>query len=173
MPTICEHFEASKIHEIKQSEDFSKHFGVTLEEIPQEAGVTGDYLVSISSKKLDNIMGCSCKNKRIEFKNEKASKRTGNVFCEYQQTTDAGCCYKTSGWVKAINQNCILVVQVFHINTRPYLLFDKETFPRLLEYTFNEVRTTRGSNGNPVQLWQYGHLIKVFNAILAAKYMFT
>ena len=100
MPTIIEHFAQSKLKEILQAADFESYFGVKLREIPQGPGITGDYSVRESSTKLDSIMGYDCFNQKIEFKYEKMSKKTGNVFCEYEQTSDGGCTFKKSGWVE-------------------------------------------------------------------------
>ena len=173
MPTIIEHFAQSKLKEILQAADFESYFGVKLREIPQGPGITGDYWVRESSTYLDSIMGEPCFNKRIEFKYEKKSSQTGNVFCEYEQTSDGGCTFKKSGWVKAIDDGCILVVQLHTNGESPYLLFNEETFAVLLKAAFRQTRTTRCSNGNPVTLHQMGHLIKVPRAIEAARHTFS
>ena len=172
MPGILQHFAESKLKEILQAADFETHFAVKLREIPQGPGVTGDYVVRESSTKLDEIMGEPCLNKRIEFKYEKMSNKTGNVFCEFRQTSDAGCTFKKSGWLKAIDDGCILCVQLHANRECPYLLFDEAAFEVLLNSAFRQTRTTRCSNGNPLTLHQWGHLIKTHLALAAAKYAF-
>ena len=172
--SVLEHIKHSVPTEQRQIFQFAGYFGVVLQrDESQGPGTTGDCVILKSSEQLDDVMGYPCLGKRVEFKSDNKSRYTHNMFLEYTQTSNGAVSFNTSGGVKAVRDGCILVQQVYRRDgTHPYLMFDEASLTATIGDAFKSTRTKSRSNGNPVTLWQWGHLVKVHAAEKHATYTF-
>ena len=141
------HFGLSEIDERAQAVCFRNRFGVELTKIKQGPGVCGDYLVtdtSDSTLELEIALGHPLLGKRIEFKNDKASLKTGNFYVEFEQTGDGWFTRKPSGHAMAIDTGCVLVISSGE-NT---FVFNDVSFAKLIQHATRDVCTRAGRNGN-------------------------
>mgnify|MGYP000657433047 CR=1 FL=1 len=81
-------FKECEIVEHRQADDFKHRFGVDLERVPQGINVVGDFFVLAATdftRPLEIAIEDSLVGRRIEFKNDRASVNTGNLFLEFEQ----------------------------------------------------------------------------------------
>ena len=166
------HFGLSEIDERAQAVSFSARFGVHLGKIKQGPGVCGDYLVEATSadtRELESALGHPLQGKRIEFKNDKASLKTGNFFIEFEQTGDGWFTTKPSGHAKAIDTGCILVISS---GPNTYI-FNENSFPQLIGRSTRELTTRPGRNGNPPGVHTRAKIVPVKHGITTASYHYN
>ena len=135
------HFSVCSVHEQKQAAWFSNQYSVTLEPIAQGPGVVGDYTVVQSSPAFEEAFPGY---RTIEFKHDKTSEKWGSLFVEFEQTRDYWRSKKVSGHLKAVINDCLLVIQ----SGRSFFCFKKEDFMSIFRITKKERTTCRGANGN-------------------------
>ena len=159
-----EFFKECEIVEHKQADDFKHRFAVDLERIPQGINVVGDFFVLAASdftRPLEIAIEDSLVGRRIEFKNDRASVKTGNLFLEFEQTLDGWHSKKISGSHKAILDDCILVVT----SGTTCFVFNSNAYFRLIAHK-TDVRTTRKRiNGNTNGSFTRGMLIPLKFAV--------
>ena len=141
MTTITQHFYNSKVHESIQARLTENFFEIELEPIHQGVGVVGDYTVIKNSEKFSTLFPNIT---IIEFKNDKSSVVYNSFYCEYEQTKDGWYTCNPSGHLKAIQANCLLVIQ----SGREFFCFDKETFMSLFEQATVEKTSRMNIYGN-------------------------
>jgi len=166
------HFGLSEIDERAQAVSFSSRFGVQMSKIPQGPGVCGDYVVTETShdtSELEVALGHPLLGKLIEFKNDKASLKTGNFYIEFEQTGNGWFTSKPSGHAKAIEMGCILVISS-GANT---YIFNENSFPNLLQRSTRELTTRAGRNGNPPGVHTRAKIVPVKHGKSTASYYYN
>ena len=154
------HMKSSNTFEIFQANRFEEVFDVDLEKVAQGVGVTGDYTV-ITANNCDNPRYEKIRNSQIvEFKHDKASKKTHNLYLEFAQTLDGFFTSKPSGCDLAIKNGNLLVITT----GCQCLVFDEPHYNKLLEYVTRDVQTKNRSNGNPPGSFTRGHIVPVICA---------
>ena len=166
------HFGLSEIDERRQAITFSERFEVELEKIPQGPGVCGDYRVTKTSEKtkeLESSLGYPIIGHLIEFKNDKASKKTGNLFVEFEQTSDGWFSRKPSGHALAISNGCVLVISA---GEKTYV-FNTENFQNLVKGATRDLCTRPGRNGNRPGCYTRAKLVPLKTATGTACYRYN
>ena len=149
-------FDKCRKTEVAQAEEFSRQFDVTLEKLPNIPGESGDYVVTKGSypKFPEGTI--------IEFKFDKTSLKTGNIFLEFEQTRDCWFSTKESGIKKALSQNQIVVITIpTNTGSGSYLLKDITDYDMLVASSHRTCTTRSGSNGNHNGCYTRGHLVCV------------
>ena len=144
--------------EISQSKWFQSHFNCTLERIThQRMGCATDFKITQirSPSKLD----ASVLHGFVEFKFDKASKRTGNLYLETRQTIDFGHSYRPSGINLAVDQSTFIVFSVPDHTQTCHYMFTSVEMQELLNRKLRVVRTANCRNGNLPGVWTYGKLL--------------
>ena len=139
---------------------FENEFRCILEQVKnQRVGTGKDY--KITSLCLDSALPKSDLNKFIEFKFDKACRKTGNLYLEYEQTFDFGVKYQPSGMILAIEQSKFIVFSVKYIGCIHHYVFTGEEMRELLKRKMRSVRTRDNANGNRDGCWTNGFLMPV------------
>lgn len=149
---MLKYLKVCNLAEKKQATIFSKTFDVKLEKLPNMAGTSGDFIV-VYSKNED----CPV-NTVVEFKNDSAAKRTGNVFLEIEQTSDNWFTTKCSGVALAVKKGQLVVITCGEEN---FLLKTIAQFDELVSMKHTTRTTKSGRNGNPNGCFTKGHLVKL------------
>lgn len=148
-------FALNKIDETEQARDFSKTFNVLIEKMPDIPGNSGDYII-VQTRNKDYPL-----NTVIEFKNDKASKRTGNMYVEFEQTCDNWFTSKTSGIKLAIKNGQIVVIKSA---TENFIIRNHTEYTELTWGKHDTLTTRSGSNGNSNGCYTRGHLVSLVHA---------
>ena len=158
--TFISHLKCSTKFEEIQATRFEEVFDVDLHKIEQGIGVTGDYKIT-RSHSCENRWYEKIRNSPIvEFKHDKASTKTNNLYLEFAQTLDGFFTTHSSGCDLAIKNGNLLVITT----GTQCLVFDEPHYQKLLEYVTRDVQTKNWSNGNPAGSFTKGHLVSVRNA---------
>ena len=145
-------FASNKPDESEQARQFCAHFHVVLKKLQDVGGRSGDYRV-VSLNSLEFPLSTV-----IEFKNDKRSLRTKNLYLEYKQTIDGGFTTKTSGIELAVQQGDVCIIKSGAEN---FILRSKEEYKQLLEKSHGDVRTGKEINGNLKGCFTNGYLVKL------------
>ena len=158
----------SQSFECLQASRFEEVFDVTLEKIKQGVGVTGDYTITMANN-LDNDNYKKIKTYNdIEFKHDKASSKTHNLYLEFEQTLDGFFSSKPSGCDLAIKKGNLLVIT----SGNDCLVFDEPCYEKLLHYVQRDVPTKSFKNNNPSGSYTRGHLVPVLCAKLCCLFSY-
>ena len=164
MNRVLKHIWSSKKAEDNQRFAFEQAAGIKLESLPQGPGICGDAVVVQSTNKLFPVQT------KIEFKNDKRSRRTGNFYLEFQSSCDSKVTWYQTGAVKAAKEGCYLCLQ----SGKKNLVLSPEKF---LECFKNEkgrcISTSPGCNGNSLNCSTMGKLLKVSVVALYSCFSFT
>lgn len=144
-------FASNKPDEIMQASQFSQEFSVKMETLPQGPGTSGDYII-VQSKNPDYPL-----NTVIEFKNDKSSQRTGNLYLEYEQTSDNW----FTGIELAISHGQIAVIRSGQEN---FIIKNHKEHAELVSRKHRTITTKAGANGNRCGCYTRGHLVKIKHA---------
>lgn len=144
-------FELNKIDEVEQARVFSNKFDVKMERLPQGPGTSGDYIVVQTNNDVYPLSTV------VEFKNDKSSQRTGNLFLECEQTSDNWFTRKKSGIALATYQNQLVVIKSGKEN---FIIRNRDEFAALINKSHRTLTTRSGANGNSHGCYSRGHLVK-------------
>ena len=153
--------------ELIQRRNFEEHYGVRMERITQTAGITGDYIIvqtSEATRVLEEKVGYSLLNRKVEFKNDKTSVQYKSFFVEFETTSNNWGTKQESGHVKAINQGCLLCIN----SGRDMFIFNEAAFNRILPYCTHIRQTKFRSNGNHPDSRMKGKIIPLWAARINA-----
>ena len=151
-------FDLCKRDEIRQAHDFSNEFQVELTKLPDVAGTSGDYEVT------NGTCPQFPTGTVVEFKYDVSSKKTGNVFVEFQQTSDNWFQSRTSGIKLAMENNQIGVISV---PTRVgngcdnYIIKNMAEYDSLVQNSHRTITTRACINGNHRGCYARGHLVRL------------
>lgn len=154
-----------KTVERRQIHDFEQHFQCETEALPQTPGVVGDCIV-VQRDGPDDIVSVG---QRIEFKYDRASTRTGNLFIEFRQTSDEWRSYRVSGCRKAILEGCLLVIQT----GSTYLVFDNVSYDELIQKSVCTCETRTGANHNRIGQFAEGYIVPTTAAYQCCSYAYS
>jgi len=165
------HYVVSDVVEREQALAFRLTFGVNLLKMPQGPGVTGDYLVTQTSRateQLETALGYNLEGRLIEFKDDKASLNTEHVYVEYEQTNDFWWSKKPSGHDLGIARGCVLVIA----SEPTCFVFNQTAFAELKNGT-TKVRTTKyRKNGNNPGQYTRGRIVPLFHCRNTATFIY-
>ena len=165
------HFKKCEIPESRQATGFATHFGVVLERVEQGPGIVGDYRVTTTSKKteeLETLLGYSLLDKLVEFKNDGTSLTFKSFYVEFEQTVDYWNSRSKSGHVKAIDAGCLLILA----SGNDSYVFDDSCFEEFLKGTIREQHTKSRSNGNQPTCFTRGKIVPLKWARKTAKTLY-
>ena len=149
-----------KDDEARQAVWFQSHFNCILTPVEKQGlGCQRDYTITKihNPKKLP----VEALNQNIEFKYDKASRGTGNLYLETRQTFDFGNSYHESGMVLAVAQSMYIVFSVPHFTETHHYVIPAPLMRELLTRKLRAVRTHNTQNGNAPGVWTYGALLPV------------
>ena len=153
----------SKSDEATQARWFEKHFGCVLQPVTnQRCGNARDFkIVALSEHTL--IPGCL--NCYVECKYDYSAAVTGNLFLEYEQTSDNGCTFQPSGMTLAVKQSKFIMFSVKHADRIHHYVFTNTQMTCMLgRHKFHKLRRRRtppGKNGNRPGAYTRGYLLPV------------
>lgn len=150
-------FKTCQKYEISQAKGFSSTFGVSLEKLPAVPGVSGDYMVM---KKLHRKMHTLQfpMGSVIEFKDDKASTKTGNLYIEFRQTSDNWFTSQKSGILLAIDHGHKVVIRS---GTDNYIMKTLKEYETLVSHSHRTITTRQNANGNRRGCFTNGYLVKI------------
>ena len=151
-------FDLCKRDEIQQAHDFSNQFQVSLSKLPDVAGTSGDYVV------MDGNAPKYPTGTVIEFKFDKMSKKSGNIFLEFQQTTTNWFQCKSSGVKLAMECDQVVVVSIptrFGNGMEHFLIHNMDEYDRVVQESHRTITTRPQINGSPRGCYTRGHLVKI------------
>ena len=119
-------------------------------------------------KALETALDFPVLGRKVEFKHDKAAKRTGRLFLEYKQTSDGWCTKKQSGHEKSILEGNILVITT----QGECFVFNKTSYNALVKRTLHVRTTTHRKNGNHPEAYTMGRLVSVGAARECASYVY-
>ena len=148
-------FTENSVIEGVQANDFGARFQLTLLKLPNVGGTAGDYrVISSTSTEFPH-------STVIEFKNDKRSVRTKNLYLEFRQTRDCFFTFKRSGIALAIKQGQIVVIKSGIEN---FIIRTLAEYKKLLEKSHMSAKTRAEINGNSNGCFTEGHLVKLIFA---------
>lgn len=145
-------FESQKPFEKEQARIFSERFQVVLKKLQDVRGQSGDYAVVKGELFPPSTI--------LEFKNDKKSLRTKNLYLESKQTTDGWFTTKKSGVALALQQGQVVVIKSGNEN---FILRTQTEYQKLLKMSHAEVSNGTGINGNPAGSYTKGDIVKLIH----------
>ena len=147
------------MNESHQAHWFETHFKCTLKYVDnQRVGTAKDYEITAIAD--DSPLGVVDIGQFVEFKFDKACKKTGNLYLEYEQTFN-GSTFVPSGMTLAVEQSKYIVFSVEYLGCVHHYVFTGEEMRELLTRKMRSVRTRDNANGNRDGCWTNGFLIPV------------
>ena len=169
---MLQYFAVCGARERAQAEEFCLRFGVDLEPVPQGTGIVGDFVVLATSdrtRELEERLGYKLLARRIEFKDDKTSVKYKSLFVEFESTSDFWATRHSSGHAKAVLDKCVLVVA----NGPRSLIFNEQSFARLVEGATKTLSTKFRSNGNLPASFAHGKIVPIDWALKAASFVYV
>ena len=169
---MLKYFEICGERERAQAEEFCLRFGVDVEPVPQGAGIVGDFVVlgtSDRTRELESRLGYDLLGKRIEFKDDRTSVKYKSLFVEFESTSDFWATRRISGHAKAVLDGCVLVVA----NGPRSLIFNEQTYARLVEGATKTLSTKFRSNGNLPGSYSHGKIVPLCWAVNTASLVYV
>jgi hypothetical protein len=143
--------------EAYQAAWFERHFKCTLRYVDnQRVGTAKDYEITavLEGSSLDS----SDVGEFVEFKFDKACKKTGNLYLEYEQTFN-GTRFIPSGMKLAINQSKYIVFSVKFVGCVHHYIFNRGDMREILTHKMRSVSTRPNANGNRDGCFTKGYLL--------------
>ena len=132
--------------EAYQAHWFETHFKCTLRYVDnQRVGTQKDYeIVALGPESSLPVLDIG---QFVEFKFDKACKKTGNLFLEYEQTFNGGT-FIPSGMTLAVEQSKYIVFSVKYVGCVHHYVFTNADMRELLTRKMRSVSTRPNANGN-------------------------
>ena len=142
--------------EAYQAKWFETHFKCTLKYVDnQRVGTAKDYeIVALGD---DSPLGVADLGQFVEFKFDKACRKTGNLYLEYEQTF--GSTFIPSGMTLAVDQSKYIVFSVKYSGCVHYYVFTSENMRALLKRKMRSISTRPNVNGNRDGCFTNGYLL--------------
>ena len=145
--------------EAYQANWFERHFKCTLKYVDnQRVGTAKDYEIIALAE--DSPLDIVDLGQFVEFKFDKACKKTGNLYLEYEQTFN-GSTFVPSGMTLAVDQSKYIVFSVKYPGCVHHYVFTGQDMRELLTKKMRSVRTRDNANGNRDGCWTNGFLLPV------------
>ena len=145
--------------EAYQARWFETHFKCTLKYVEnQRVGTAKDYEITAIAD--DSPLGVLDIGQFVEFKFDKACRKTGNLYLEYEQTFN-GSTYLPSGMTLAIDQSKYIVFSVKYLGCVHHYVFTSGDMREILTRKLRSVRTRKNINGNRDGCFTNGFLMPV------------
>jgi hypothetical protein len=145
-----QYFAKCNVFEKRQALDFQENFSCCLSKLPNIPGTTGDFVVETGPAPLQGRV--------IEFKFDKRSRFSKNIYVEFEQTNDAWFSSKESGIALAIKNGQIVVITCGDLN----LIIETATeYQQVIANQTRVVPTRKGSNGNHNGVFSRGYIVPI------------
>ena len=143
--------------EAYQARWFEGHFKCKLKYVDnQRVGTAKDFeIVSVSE---GSTLDSSDVGEFVEFKFDKACRKTGNLYLEYEQTFD-GTNFVPSGMTLAVCQSKYIVFSVKFVGVVHHYVFNSGVMNEILTRKMRSVFTRRNANGNRDGCFTKGYLL--------------
>ena len=146
-----QHFAKCNVFEQRQALDFEKKFDCVLSKLPNTPGTSGDFVVEGPAPFHGRV---------IEFKFDRRSALSNNIYVEFEQTSDAWFSSKESGIALAI-KNGQTVVLTCGPNKTNLIIETESEYRQVIANQIRVVPTRKGCNGNHNGVFSRGYIVPI------------